>query len=813
MNRLKHLFFLAVISSSLTIGAFSFQEEIKTDPFLNAVAMPAYSNSLANEPKFSDQFQFNHLNRGNVLDSYRGDGITIAIIDSGINVSHVDFISGSTTNILSTSAYIEETNTSGVGYSAISIQTVASKGLSIIDDTNGHGTNVAGTIGAMVNGVGTAGLSPNVNLLILKTSYQYTEINRAIKYAADNGADIINMSIEAHENTFTSPYTGKTVTGYIGTKTYFQTNINYAYNKGVTLVGAAGNHATTDKSYPASNTNVISVGALASNSSTNIAAYSNLGDRIDLVAPGGVYVTSTGTSTSYKTTSGTSFASPLVASAIALYKQKFPNDTPSQIKNKLADTAYDLGDPGKDTTFGHGRLDLTEFMSGDPIIPVTGVSLSPKTLDLKVGQTAQLTATITPSDATNKEVIFISNDDDVATVDEESGLVTATGIGETEIGVLTDDGLFEDSVTVKVTSNISYTPTLTLNTSGVKTAYTFKEPLDLSNLTAQYFSSTGQTSELSYSDLTLVSGDTGVLGTSSLVFSYEGLERSFDITVTNVGSEQGEKEGDPKNVSIKGNNSTPALSGSTADNYDNISFGGVNFSGQKLRNINSALYIGTGGLIYNKDPLDYITSITMNYASGTSPYAYQTFYFSSNVISSTSGLTATKTLQTSTPSTSATVTAPDNMSYFRINISNKNIQTEIVVNYKSGGIQKFTDLEQTDAYYDYFMAISHEECLVKNVTLSTWNTLKTEYNAMAEGAKNLLKSDGYKNLQQRYLLILDEYEYEDFIYLYNSSLFSRNYAFVLDHKDEITIITILMSSTILSVLTYKFLRRKKDKVQ
>ena len=153
------------------------------------------------------------------------------------------------------------------------------------------------------------------------------------------------------------------------------------------------------------------------------------------------------------------------------------------------------------------------------------------------------------------------------------------------------------------------------------------------------------------------------------------------------------------------------------------------------------------------------------------------------------------------------------MSYFRINISNKNIQTEIVVNYKSGGIQKFTDLEQTDAYYDYFMAISHEECLVKNVTLSTWNTLKTEYNAMAEGAKNLLKSDGYKNLQQRYLLILDEYEYEDFIYLYNSSLFSRNYAFVLDHKDEITIITILMSSTILSVLTYKFLRRKKDKVQ
>lgn len=810
MRQLKHLLLLSIISASLTIGAFSSVKEVKPDPFINAFATPAYASTLESEPNFSLQYQFNHLNRGDVLDSYRGDGITIAIIDSGINVEHLDFKSGATTNILNTSAYIEE---KGSVYSNIDIQTVAAKGISIINDTNGHGTNVAGTIGALVNGVGTAGLSPNVNLLILKTKYQYTEINRAIRYAVDNGADIINMSIEAHENTFTSPHTGNVVTGYTNTSTYFQSNINYAYNKGVTLIGAAGNHNTNDKSYPAANTNVISVGALATDSSTSIASYSNWGTWIDIVAPGGVYVTNIGSSTSYRTNSGTSFAAPLVASAVALYKQKNSSATPAQIQNKLFETTYDLGTSGKDTTFGHGRLDLTEFMAGEEErIPVTGVSLSPKKLNLNIGQTAQLTATITPSDATNQEIIFISNNDDVATVDELSGLVTATGVGTTEIGVLTDDGMFEDSATVTVTS--IYTPTLTLNTSGVKTSYTFKESLDLTNLTAEYLSISGQVSQLSYSDLTLVSGDTDALGTSSLVFSYNGLQDSFDIMVTNVGSEQGDKESGPKNISIKGNNATPLLNTSTGTDYANVEFGGKNFSGGGLRNLNDVLFIAKSGYIYNKDPLDFITSITINYASGGSAKAVQTFYFSNSAISTTSGLSATKTLSTSTAGTTSTVTAPDQMSYFRMNISSDaNLQAEIIVNYQGGGVLRFTDLEQTNAYYDYFMSVTHEECLVRNVTSSTWMTLKNEYNAMVDEAKTLLSSSNYGDLEQRYLLILNEYSYDDFMNLSKTSLFSKNYAFVSEHQDEIIIITVLISASVLSLLTYAILRRKKDKAQ
>lgn len=92
----------------------------------------------------------------------------------------------------------------------------------------------------MVNGVGTAGISANVTLLVLKTNYMFTEINAAIYYAADNGADIINMSLGAYEKSFTDGH-GKKQTGIKGASTYFQTAINYAYNKGVTVIAAAGN--------------------------------------------------------------------------------------------------------------------------------------------------------------------------------------------------------------------------------------------------------------------------------------------------------------------------------------------------------------------------------------------------------------------------------------------------------------------------------------------------------------------------------------------------------------------------------------------
>ena len=1121
----KQLLFFPLLLSALIISngnAFSSQSREK-DPFITAKVMPLAYDALNGEPKFSSQFQFDYLNRGTVLDSYRGDGVTVAVIDSGINPSHVDFFNGVNTNILSTSAYIQET---GSYYSNIVTSKVSTHGLLILKDENGHGTNVAGTIGALVNGIGTAGLSPNVNLLILKTNYYFTEIDAAIKYAADNGADIINMSIGAYEDSFTSPYSGKAITGISGASTYFQSSIDYAFNKGVTIVAAAGNDKTTYSSYPGANANVISVGALTRKSSTTIAGYSNLGlNNVDIVAPGSVYVTDIGSSESYVETQGTSFASPLVASAIALYKQKNPLVTPAIIDEKIKSTAFDLGESGPDATFGYGRLDLSSFMND---VPVTGVSLSPSSLNLAIGETAYLTANIIPSNATNQDRIFISNDDNIATVDEDSGLVRGINIGTTTIGVLTDDGSFEDSVTVTVTkpsgevtltsldiqddnfslsiggskvlslslspsyatlddvifsssdssvasvnssglvsglkkgtatitasakngslsdsvivsvgysesqtltytftnstwgasptswtnkkagagylnsgvqvttgstganaisprsfenisslvvgyatntskgagtinvylldnpnntssrtlidsfsvttaggttkrnttpfipetlksgyvqievsvttnsiyicdikieyeeliadpiavsgveftlsslnltigntsqlayqvlpndatnknvsfmsSNstiasvsstglvsalkkgsatitittedgdftdtilltvnepISYTPDLNLDDSGFKKSYTFKEELDLAHLSASYKASDGTITQLDGNDLTLVSGGTNTLGPVTLIFSYASLSASINITVTNVGATQGSGQLNDVSLTLNGTNADPSLSTGSTSDYASIAFGDFEFSGKGLRNYNGNLFISSSGYIYNKDPLNDIASIEMNYVTGGSAAAVQDFRFASSVISSTSGVSVFKNLSTSTGGTTATVTAPSNSDYFRIDISNKNLQATIKINFKSGETLKFSASEQADAYYDYFMDLSHEECLIYDVKLTTWNILKTEYQAMVAEGKELLSSSAYQDLLERYILIVTKYGYEDFLGLNISGGENKNFVSSFMSPSPILLITLLTISGVLVSMNVIFLKKKR----
>ena len=446
----------------LLIGAFSLlfhttRTDSPTDPGLAHYVHPAeisassFALSLSDEPEYANQTHLQHLNIGQTWDTYRGKGVTVAVIDSGINTSHVDFLLNGQTTISPNSAHVEEKNLTGTGYSNVVIQSVKDYGLSVLEDTNGHGTNVAGTLAAAINGVGTAGVAPEVNLLILKTSYQFTEINKAIRYAVDQGADIINMSFTAYVNSVT--YNGVTQQGSGSiASSYFQSQLNYAYNHGVTLVAAAGNHHTSEKAYPAANNHVISVGALANNSSTSIASYSNYTlDNVDVVAPGTVYVPDIGSPTSYTKTQGTSFAAPIVSGVLALYQEKNANSTPDQQEAALKNTVYDLGETGPDDIFGYGRVDVERLMSS--YTPVTGISISPTSLQLQIGETKTLTAKIMPEDATNQDYLFISDDDTIATVDEISGLVTAIAPGTTRIGVLSDDGSYEAYCDVTVQSD------------------------------------------------------------------------------------------------------------------------------------------------------------------------------------------------------------------------------------------------------------------------------------------------------------------------------------------------------------------------
>ncbi|MBI4649297.1 MAG: S8 family serine peptidase, partial [Bacteroidia bacterium] len=236
-----------------------------------------------------------------------------------------------------------------------------------ISDTNfeaGHGTHVAGIVGAVSNnGTGIASISFNTKLMIVKNGNENSEITditaiNSIIYARIAGADIINMSW-----------------GGTAPNSSLETALNTAFADSIILVAAAGNDGNDSLHYPASYPNVISVGA--SDISDLKAGFSCFGSTIDVMAPGvGILSTVTGSPDALATHQGTSMASPLVAGLCALMKSLDPSKTPDEIRTCLESTC----DPMPNETFydtvlsqskvGHGRINAFKAVaciSGEPI--------------------------------------------------------------------------------------------------------------------------------------------------------------------------------------------------------------------------------------------------------------------------------------------------------------------------------------------------------------------------------------------------------------------------------------------------------------
>ena len=265
-----------------------------------------------------------------------GAGVTVAVVDSGVRATHQDLSDG---RVLPGCDFI------------------AANGGDGSDDENGHGTFVAGVIAAENdNGLGVTGAAPGVHVLPVRVldstgSGSYSAVAAGIKWATDHGANVINLSL-----------------GGTAPSSTLQQMLQYAVNHGVTVVMAAGNCAQGGSAcdnivnppmYPASYTTsvagTIAVGATDENDA--IAPFSSFGNYVDLAAPG-VDITSTyGTGdTTYASGAGTSFASPYVASAVAIMHAVCPADTPAQLRTRLEATAQDLGTPGRDNFFGAGLV-------------------------------------------------------------------------------------------------------------------------------------------------------------------------------------------------------------------------------------------------------------------------------------------------------------------------------------------------------------------------------------------------------------------------------------------------------------------------
>ncbi|HEY3311605.1 MAG TPA: S8 family serine peptidase [Anaerolineales bacterium] len=343
---------------------------------LVSYAEPNYSGSVMytpNDPGFAGQGSLLDLHVPQAWDITRGEGVIVAVIDTGVDVTHPDLNSNIWINPGETGpdAAGNDKRTNGIdddqdGYVDDWQGWNFANNSNNISDLNGHGTHSAGIIAArMDNNEGIAGVAPLSQVMVLKgmddTGYgSYADVAKAITYAVDHGARVINL-------------------GFGGTdkSTVLQAATDYAYSHAVTVVAAAGNAGANAVYYPAANPDVIAVSAL--DASLNLATFSSYGDAINLAAPGvGIYSTAPGGN--YVQLSGTSMSAAQVSGIAALLASQSRFDTPNAIRAALFGTAADLGDPGVDIYTGHGLAQAFEALgyTGTDPTPTSAVTSTPE---------------------------------------------------------------------------------------------------------------------------------------------------------------------------------------------------------------------------------------------------------------------------------------------------------------------------------------------------------------------------------------------------------------------------------------------------
>jgi len=290
-----------------------------------------------NDPGFGNQWGMVRIQAPEAWEVTTGSGsINVAVLDTGVDLDHPDLAAKLTSNI----------NFSGSATA---------------DDVYGHGTHVAGIAAAMTNnGIGVAGLGCSSTIMNVKVlgdtgSGAYSWIASAIIWAADNGAEIINMSL-----------------GGSSASSALEDAINYAWGKGVVVVAAAGNGGNTTPFYPAYYVNCIAVAATDVNDAR--ASWSNYGGWVDVAAPG-VNIYSTLKDNGYGYKSGTSMASPHVAGLAALVFTSVSDANGDgklndEVRSRIEAACDDIGVLG----IGYGRINAARAVGSVPVLPggITG---------------------------------------------------------------------------------------------------------------------------------------------------------------------------------------------------------------------------------------------------------------------------------------------------------------------------------------------------------------------------------------------------------------------------------------------------------
>jgi hypothetical protein len=312
---------------------------------------------IPDDTLFQNQWHLTKIGADLAWDATKGDSAPIAILDTGIDESHEDLAA----KLQNKWNFYENNND--------------------LTDTCGHGTKVAGSAAAISNnGVGVAGVAWNNPIIPIKITDSnclgyYSAMIQGITYAADNGAKVANISFRV--------FNGDAL----------NSAAQYMHSSGGWVVVAGGNTGAFENY--SDNQYVISVAATSSSDTTT--SFSSYGPYIDFAAPGsGIYTTRT--NDSYGSSSGTSFASPITAGAIALVFASDSTLSPDDVYNKLKNSAVDLGNSGRDDKYGWGRIDVAAALADttpviDTTIPTVAITSPANNSDVTDSFTVSVDAT------------------------------------------------------------------------------------------------------------------------------------------------------------------------------------------------------------------------------------------------------------------------------------------------------------------------------------------------------------------------------------------------------------------------------------
>jgi subtilisin family serine protease len=278
-----------------------------------------------------------------------GDGVTVAVLDSGVQLDHPDLAGNLWTNPGEIAGNGVDDDANGV-VDDVNGANIVSGGGDVSDD-EGHGTHVAGIIAARAgNGIGGMGLAPKARIMVVKVldanrAGNASQLARGIRYAVDAGARILNVSLNGD-----------------ATNDDLDAAVHYASHKGATIVASAGNNGRDldlRPSYPACSTDPAVISVTASDKGGSLLGFANRGlGSVDIAAPG-AEILSTGRGSRYEFRAGTSMAAPYVAGTLALLAAVRPDLSQADLRAALLSSAALRGLEG---LLGSGELNAGKAM-------------------------------------------------------------------------------------------------------------------------------------------------------------------------------------------------------------------------------------------------------------------------------------------------------------------------------------------------------------------------------------------------------------------------------------------------------------------